>query len=79
MVIMDALLISGGAYHDMKGVQYCGYAFRKTENHQFVAEGKMVYMRDDAAGFDGYIDFVDHTLTDLKNGEKIFFDKPVAV
>jgi len=79
MVILDALLFSGGAYHDLKRVQYCGYAFNKTKNHQYVASGKLVYDRFEAKEFDGYIDFVEHTLTDSKNGEKIFFDKPVVI
>jgi hypothetical protein len=78
-VILDALLFCGGAYHRFPGLQFCGYAFNKSKNHQWVESGKMVSFSGDAEGFDGFIDFVEHTLTDMKNGEKIFFDKPVVI
>lgn len=78
MVILDALLACGGAYHS-PSVPQCGFAFSKTENHQYVKEGRFCFSRDEAQGFQGYIDFVEHTLTDAKSGEKIFFDKPVRM
>lgn len=71
-LILDALLTCGGAFHS-SGIQWCGYAFNKSANHIWVEEGRFVSFSDDAKEYDGFVDFVTHSVVDNKSGERINF------
>lgn len=70
-VIEDALLTCGGVFHK-SGLQWCGYAFNKSVNHVWVDDGKFIAFSSDAVEYDGFVDFVEHCVVDMKSGEKLY-------